>query len=74
MNKVVSQKSNKLQKTIADRGLASRREAEKWIEARRVKVNGEVAHLGQRVSADDLIEIDDETLQKLHQLAVESCC
>ena len=64
MNKAVSQKSNKLQKTIADRGLASRREAEKWIEARRVKVNGEVAHLGQRVSADDLIEIDDETLTK----------
>ena len=64
MNKAVSQKSNKLQKTIADRGLASRREAEKWIEARRVKVNGEVAHLGQRVSVDDLIEIDDETLTK----------
>jgi len=64
MNKAVSQKSNKLQKTIADRGLASRREAEKWIEARRVKVNGEVAHLGQRVSVDDLIEIDDQTLTK----------
>jgi 23S rRNA pseudouridine2605 synthase len=64
MNKVVSQKFNKLQKTIADRGLASRREAERWIEARRVKVNGEVAHLGQRVSVDDLIEIDDETLAK----------
>ena len=64
MNKVVGRKCNKLQKTIADRGLASRREAERWIEARRVKVNGEVAHLGQRVSVDDLIEIDDETLTK----------
>ena len=64
MNKAGSQKSNKLQKMIADRGLASRREAEKWIEARRVKVNGEVAHLGQRVSVDDLIEIDDQTLTK----------
>ena len=64
MNKAVSQNSNKLQKMIADRGLASRREAEKWIEARRVKVNGEVAHLGQRVSVDDLIEIDDQTLTK----------
>ena len=47
---------------IRDR--VSRREAERWIEARRVKVNGEVAHLGQRVSVDDLIEIDDETLTK----------
>ena len=64
MNKAVSQKSNKLQKMIADRGLASRREAEKWIDARRVKVNGEVAHLGQRVSVDDLVEIDDQTLTK----------
>ena len=64
MSKVIGRKCNKLQKTIADRGLASRREAERWIEARRVKVNGEVAHLGQRVSVDDLIEIDDETLTK----------
>ncbi len=65
MDKAIRQKCNKLQKAIADRGLASRREAERWIEARRVKVNGEVAHLGQRVTVDDLIEIDDETLTKI---------
>ncbi len=69
MNKPANQNSSKLQKVIADRGVASRREAERWIEARRVKVNGEVAYLGQRVSVEDLIEIDGETLRKTPSVA-----
>ena len=32
----------RLQKVIADAGLASRREAERWIAEGRVKVNGNV--------------------------------
>jgi 23S rRNA pseudouridine2605 synthase len=40
--------AQRLQKIIADRGLASRREAEGWIEAGRVKVNGRVANLGDK--------------------------
>jgi 23S rRNA pseudouridine2604 synthase len=39
-------------------GLASRREADTWIEAGWVKVNGELAVLGQRVHPDDQITID----------------
>ncbi len=45
-------------KLMTDRGLSSRREADEWIEAGWVRVNGRLAILGQRAAADALIEID----------------
>ncbi|HLL13154.1 MAG TPA: pseudouridine synthase [Rubrivivax sp.] len=47
-----------MSKLITERGLASRREADEWIEAGFVRVNGATAVLGQRASVDALIEID----------------
>jgi 23S rRNA pseudouridine2605 synthase len=47
----------KLQKALADAGLASRREIEEWIAAGRVQVNGETAHLGQRIVATDKVKV-----------------
>ncbi|NWG30990.1 MAG: pseudouridine synthase [Rhodocyclaceae bacterium] len=46
-----------MQKALADAGLASRREIEEWIAAGRVQVNGEPAHLGQRVSPADKVKV-----------------
>lgn len=43
---------------MTERGLASRREADAWIEAGWVRVNGEVAVLGQRAAPDAVIEVD----------------
>ena len=48
----------RLSKVMAERGLASRREADEWIEAGWVAVNGRPAVLGQRVQASDRIAID----------------
>ncbi|MBQ0961197.1 rRNA pseudouridine synthase [Ideonella sp. 4Y11] len=48
----------RLSKVLAERGLASRREADEWIEAGWVKVGGHMATLGQRVAPDAVIEID----------------
>ena len=48
----------RLSKRMTELGLASRREADEWIEAGRVRVNGRRAVLGQRVGPDDRIEID----------------
>ena len=48
----------KLQKVLAQAGLGSRREVERWIEIGRVKVNGERAHVGQRVGPDDDVRVD----------------
>lgn len=52
----------KLQKVLAAAGLASRREAERAIEAGEVEVNGRPAHLGERVKPDDKIVWRGETL------------
>ena len=43
---------------MAERGLASRREADEWIEAGWVSVNGQPAVLGQRVAPEVQITID----------------
>ena len=53
----------KLQKIIAHAGLASRREAERWIDAGRVSVNGSISELGDRASENDRIRVDGKILQ-----------
>ncbi len=52
----------RLQKLIAQAGLASRRQAEAWIEAGRVQVNGKPAKLGDRAAADDVVTVDGRPL------------
>ena len=54
----------KLQKVLARLGLASRRDVENWISAGRVKVNGAVATLGQRVDSHDAIAVDGRLLKR----------
>ena len=55
----------RLQKIIAARGLCSRRQAEKWIEEGRVRVNGNTAHLGETADVtEDVIEVDGKRLPK----------
>ncbi len=52
--------AERLQKVLANAGLASRREIEKWIDAGRIKVNGKMAILGTRVTFKDKIFVDDK--------------
>lgn len=54
--------SEKLQKVLARAGYGSRRQMEQWIAEGRVRLNGEVAHLGARAGADDQIEVDGRPL------------
>ncbi|MCE8022988.1 MULTISPECIES: 23S rRNA pseudouridine(2605) synthase RluB [Halomonadaceae] len=51
--------TEKLQKVLARAGLGSRREMEAAIEAGRVKVNGKVATLGDRIEMRDRVSFDD---------------
>jgi 23S rRNA pseudouridine2605 synthase len=55
--------SEKLQKVLANRGLGSRRGMEQWIIDGRIKVNGEVATLGDRVEEKDTIMVDGRALK-----------
>jgi len=50
--------SEKLQKMLAAAGYGSRRELERWISDGRVSVNGKVAKLGDRATADDTVFVD----------------
>src|SRR5690606_6538242 len=46
------------QKILAPAGLAHHRDAEEWIRAGRVTVNGEVATLGTRARGSDKVRLD----------------
>ena len=50
-------RSQKLQKVLAQSGLGSRRAMEEVIKAGKVKVNGEPAMLGMRVTTEDMIQV-----------------
>lgn len=52
-----------MQKALADAGHGSRREIEEWILAGRVNVNGEPAHIGQRVGPDDKVRVNGRLVQ-----------
>lgn len=56
----------RLQKVMAERGVASRRAAEELIVAGRVRVEGKVVRvLGTKVAADARIEVDGEPTRKV---------
>jgi pseudouridine synthase len=53
----------RLQKILAQRGIASRREVEEMIRRSRVRINGLLAHLGQKVDPDkDTITVDGKVV------------
>lgn len=54
----------KLHKVLAEAGLGSRRDMEEMIIAGRVSVNGEPAHIGQRILATDQVRINGKLLQR----------
>lgn len=56
--------SDKLQKVLANAGLGSRREMEKWIEQGRASVNGKMATLGDRVEPHDKIRVDGNLIDR----------
>ncbi|MEZ4952399.1 MAG: pseudouridine synthase [Saprospiraceae bacterium] len=64
----MSDKSTSLNKYISETGICSRREADTWIEAGRVKINGIVAQKGNRVLENDQVTIDEKPLQKRPEL------
>jgi len=63
-----NQKTERIAKRIARAGLCSRREAERWIEAGRVRVNGQVlATAAHVVSEQDKVEVDGKALSSAEE-------
>ena len=52
----------RLNKFISETGACSRREADAWIAAGRVTVNGEPAALGMQIGAGDQVRVDGQPL------------
>ncbi len=53
----------RIHKILADHGIGSRRGIESLIKQRKVKVNGELATLGQLVSEHDIFEVEGRTVR-----------
>ncbi len=59
----------RLQKYLAEAGIASRRKCEEYIEQGRVKVNNEVAILGTKVNPEeDIVLFDNKKIDKKEEL------
>ncbi|MDC8831731.1 23S rRNA pseudouridine(2605) synthase RluB [Alteromonas gilva] len=56
--------TDKLQKVLANHGVGSRREMERWIEQGRISVDGNIATLGDRVDATAQIRVDGHLLSR----------
>jgi 23S rRNA pseudouridine2605 synthase len=60
--------TERIQKVLSQWGIASRRQAEKMILARRVKLNERIAVLGDRVDLNiDKLEVDGQVIQYNHR-------
>jgi 23S rRNA pseudouridine2605 synthase len=57
------------QKVLSRLGLASRREAEQWIRAGRLTINGRSAELGDRVGRDDQLRLDGRLIRRQRESA-----
>lgn len=60
---VVSVSGERLQKVLAAAGFGSRRQIESWIKEGRLKINGELATLGDRITEKDKIQLDGRLLR-----------
>jgi len=52
----------RINKYISETGICSRREADQWIESKRVTINGVIAQLGATVESGDDVRVDGKPL------------
>ena len=58
----------RLQKYLAEAGVASRRKCEEFIQQGRVRINGNVATLGEKVNTEiDKVEFDNKEIGKIEE-------
>ena len=60
--------SIRLNKFISEKGVCSRREADRLIEAGKVMLNGEVAAMGSKVSPEDEVKVNGKVLTEKQEL------
>lgn len=60
----VNEPAERLQKVLAELGLGSRRVIEGWISEGRIRVNGQLAKLGDRVTSADRVRLDGHEVRR----------
>ncbi len=55
--------SERIQKFLANQGIASRREIERWIKAGEILVNGQLCTIGQAIDGTERIEVRGELIE-----------
>lgn len=69
--KMHTEKTIRLQKFLSEQGVASRREAEEWIQEGRISVNGETAVLGQKINpATDVIKVNSRLIKPTKTVSI----
>lgn len=66
-----AQTPERIQKVLAEQGLGSRRQIEAWIDAGRIRVNGELAKLGDRITSLDRVQVDGRPLRRRREGEVQ---
>ena len=56
--------SIRLNKYLSDAGICSRRQADRWIEEKRITVNGEIAGMGMKFSLYSELCLDGKLINK----------
>ena len=56
--------SIRMNKYLSDAGICSRRQADRWIEEKRITVNGETAGMGMKVAPDSEVCLDGKLIKK----------
>lgn len=54
----------RINKYLSESGFCSRREADRLIELKRVKINGELALIGSKVTGESKITVDDKPIKR----------
>ena len=57
----------RINKYLSESGYCSRREADRLIEQKRIKINGELAVVGSKVTDQDKITVDDKPIKKQNE-------
>ncbi|MDA8562215.1 pseudouridine synthase [Gammaproteobacteria bacterium] len=55
--------TEKIQKVLANAGLASRRNIEIWLSEKRISINGQISKLGDRMNLDDKVRVDGREIK-----------
>lgn len=61
----------RIQKILAQYGLASRRTIEEWIKLERIKINNKIAKLGDQITGNEEIKIDNKTIKIKHSNSID---